>query len=195
MLEFLMLGLLAAAVIAAVAGYVLFIRNDGPAAAAAQFERDLDAEDPAVPDLPAAHPVLTYQAAGAWPATRPLVVPDGLRLVGRQAVTRSYLLGPARRGEDREKDRGLGADRVMASGSQRTDSLHSEGRVGEFHERLPRMLTINGRDIFPTRLASERYLANFHICWGQIRSLEQAAWREYHDGFAALETRDWKAAA
>jgi hypothetical protein len=177
MLAFLMLGCLAAAVIAAVAGTVLFIRNDGPVTAAAEFERDLDAEDPAVPDLPAAHPVLTYQAAGAWPATRPLVVPDGLRLVGRQDVTPSYLPGPVN-------------GRRQAGPGQPEPT-----QAGELHERLPRMLTINGRDIFPTRLASERYLANFHICWGQIRSLEQAAWREYHDGFAALETRDWKVAA
>jgi hypothetical protein len=33
----------------------------------------------------------------------------------------------ARRGEAREEDRGMGADRVKPSGSQRTDSLHSEG--------------------------------------------------------------------
>jgi hypothetical protein len=62
------------------------------------------------------------------------------RELDREFAPPRYLPGPARRGEDREKDRGLGADRVMASGSQRTDSLHSEGRAGELHQpRYPEL--------------------------------------------------------
>ena len=54
-------------------------------------------------------------------------------------------------------------------------------RAGEpHHERMPRSLTINGRDIFLTKLDSEKWEAEYHQAWGPLDVLRREAWDWYY---------------
>jgi hypothetical protein len=174
----------------------------------AEMDADLDALDPAkVPVLRPADLGRPDPVPGARLAAGPPAVPAADDRAGavdggpaavltarqrRRAIHKGRiphprnLPGPARRGEAREKDRGLGADRVMASGSQRTDSLHSEGRVGEIHHpRHERLVDVKADT------ANWLRFDDYWKFWAALDQDRRDAYAVWAAGFARLESVRW----